>query len=147
MTVNAADHDRAVSDPSGLITDLVMEAGHGLGRDQVQAVVAAVAGGRVPSCAPLARYPAVVADLTVRHKLSLPYADLAGAVRGAGPSWLEDVAPVVRYRGEGVAADEVKTTLRLVYRHPERTLTQDEVNAAHFALMDTLARMLAVSFQ
>jgi phenylalanyl-tRNA synthetase beta subunit len=41
----------------------------------------------------------------------------------------------------------VKTTLRLVYRHPERSLTQDEVNTAHFALMDTLGRRLAVSFQ
>jgi phenylalanyl-tRNA synthetase beta chain len=109
--------------------------------------LAAVAAEREPSFAALARYPAVVADLTVRHKLSLPYADLFGAVRAAGPTWLEGVSPVVRYRGEGVAPDEVKTTLRLVYRHPERSLTQDEVNAAHFALMDTLARALAVSFQ
>jgi phenylalanyl-tRNA synthetase beta chain len=53
---------------------------------------------------------------------------------------------VVRYRGEGVASDEVKTTVRLTYRHGERSLTQDEVNAAHFALMDRLGRELAVSF-
>jgi phenylalanyl-tRNA synthetase beta chain len=89
----------------------------------------------------------VTADLTVRHELSLSYAELLAAVRAAGSEWLEDVSPVVRYRGEGVGADEVKTTLRLVYRHPERSLTQDEVNAAHFTLMGTLARRLAVSFQ
>ena len=40
---------RAISDPAGLISDLVMAAGHGLGREQVQAVVAAVAGGRAKS--------------------------------------------------------------------------------------------------
>jgi len=36
--------------------------------------------------------------------------------------------------------------VRLTYRHGERSLTQDEVNAAHFALMDRLGRELAVSF-
>ncbi|HVN32192.1 MAG TPA: phenylalanine--tRNA ligase subunit beta [Thermoanaerobaculaceae bacterium] len=107
----------------------------------------AAAADRVPSFRPLPRFPAVTADLTVRHNVSLSYAELAAAVRAAASEWLEAVFPVVRYRGEGVGTDEVKTTVRLVYRHPERSLTQDEVNAAHFALMDTLARTLAVSFQ
>jgi len=35
----------------------------------------------------------------------------------------------------------------LVYRLAERSLTQDEVNAAHFALMEELGRRLPVSFQ
>ncbi len=100
----------------------------------------------VPAFRPLPRFPAVVADLTVRHKVALPYERLAAAVRGAAPEWLEELAPVVRYRGEGVGADEVKTTLRLVYRHGDRSLTQDEVNAAHFALMEALASDLGVSF-
>jgi phenylalanyl-tRNA synthetase beta chain len=109
--------------------------------------LAAAAAEPAPVFQPLPRFPAVTADLTVRHKLSLTFAELLAAVRAAAPSWLETVSPVVRYRGEGVGADEVKTTLRLVYRHPERSLTQDEVNTAHFALMATLARKLAVSFQ
>jgi phenylalanyl-tRNA synthetase beta chain len=106
-----------------------------------------VAAERAPSFQPLPRFPAVTADLTVRHKLSLSYAALLAAVRAAGSDRLESMSPVVQYRGEGVAPDEAKTTLRLVYRHPERSLTQEEVNAAHFALMDTLGRKLAVSFQ
>jgi phenylalanyl-tRNA synthetase beta chain len=106
-----------------------------------------VAAERAPSFQPLPRFPAVTADLTVRHKLSLSYAALLAAVRAAGSDRLESISPVVQYRGEGVAPDEAKTTLRLVYRHPERSLTQEEVNAAHFALMDTLGRKLAVSFQ
>jgi phenylalanyl-tRNA synthetase beta chain len=105
------------------------------------------AAERAPSFQPLPRFPAVTADLTVRHRLSLSYATLLAAVHAAGSDWLESVSPVVQYRGEGVAADEAKTTLRLVYRHPERSLTQEEVNTAHFALMDTLGRKLAVSFQ
>ena len=112
-----------------------------------EADLAAAADAPVPAFEPLPRYPAVAADLTVRHKITLSYVELAGAIRRAGPEWLAAVSPVVRYRGKGVGVDEVKTTLRLVYRHPDRSLTQDEVNAAHFALMDTLARTLAVSFQ
>ena len=100
----------------------------------------------IPTFRPLPRFPAVTADLTVRHKLTLAYADLVAAIRAAGPEFLEEITPVVRYRGEGVGSDEVKTTLRLVYRHGERSLTQEEVNAAHFALMEGLAGSLGVSF-
>ena len=52
----------------------------------------------------------------------------------------------MRYRGKGVGADEVKTTLRLTYRQRERSLTQDEVNQAQFALMEALTARLGVSF-
>jgi phenylalanyl-tRNA synthetase beta chain len=95
---------------------------------------------------PLDRFPSVAADLTVRHGLDMSYATLVQEIRALAPAWLETVQPVVRYRGEDVGADEVKTTVRLVYRHPERSLRQDEVNAAHFALMDALAARLGVSF-
>jgi phenylalanyl-tRNA synthetase beta chain len=107
----------------------------------------AAAARVAPRFVPVPRHPAVVADLTVRHRLDLSYEVLTTAVRAAAPEWLESVSPLVRFRGEGVGRDEVKTTLRLVYRHPERSLTQEEVNAAHFALMGRLANELAVSFQ
>ena len=108
--------------------------------------LARASAAAVPEFEPLPKFPAVTADLTVRHALSLPYGELAGAIREVGPSWLAGVAPVVRYRGEGVAEGEVKTTLRLVYRHPDRSLTQEEVNEAHFALMEALRSRLEVSF-
>lgn len=108
--------------------------------------LASAAAESIPSFRPLPRFPAVTADVTVRHKLALSYAEILAAISKSAPGWLESVAPVVRYRGEGVAPDEVKTTLRLTYRSADRSLTQDEVNTAHFALLDSLARALAVSF-
>src|SRR6266581_8886904 len=54
-----------MSDPAGLITELVTAKEHQLGRDQVHAVVAAVAGGRAKSrrlALALAGRPAVLAD-------------------------------------------------------------------------------------
>ncbi|MGC8915495.1 MAG: phenylalanine--tRNA ligase subunit beta [Thermoanaerobaculum sp.] len=101
---------------------------------------------RAPIFVELSRFPAVVADLTVRHPVSLPYGELVGVLWSFAPEILESVEPVVRYRGDKVGPDEVKTTLRLTYRHRERSLTQEEVNAAHFALMEKLASTLPVAF-
>lgn len=100
----------------------------------------------VPRFQELPRFPAVVADLTVRHSLRLPYAKLVATVWQFAPPFLERVEPLVRYRGEKLGPDEVKTTVRLTYRHHQRTLSQEEVNAAHFALMDNLAAALGISF-
>jgi phenylalanyl-tRNA synthetase beta chain len=108
--------------------------------------LASASAPAVPAFQALPRFPAVPSDLTIRHKLTLPYDELIATIRRDGPAWVESVAPIARYRGEGVAAGEVKTTVRITYRHPDRSLTQDEVNAAHFALMDALARDLGVSF-
>jgi hypothetical protein len=63
--VAAGHRDRAVADPAGLITDLVAAAERRLGREQVPAVVTAVAGGRAKSrrlALALAGRPAVLAD-------------------------------------------------------------------------------------
>jgi phenylalanyl-tRNA synthetase beta chain len=100
----------------------------------------------VPAVRPVPRFPAVTVDLTVRHPLALAYDELVAGIRGATSDLVESISPVVRYRGEGVGPDEVKTTLRLVYRSADRSLTQEEVNAAHFTLMERLAARLGVSF-
>ncbi len=108
--------------------------------------LAALGEGTPATFRPLPRFPAVTADLTVRHDVRLTYEELLRAVEAAAPPWLEAVTPVVRYRGEGVAASEVKTTLRLTYRHGDRSLTQEEVNDAHFGVMERLAARLGVRF-
>lgn len=57
--------DRAVSDPIGLIVDLVGVVERELEPDRIRAVVASVAGGRAKSrrlASHLAEYPSVLAD-------------------------------------------------------------------------------------
>jgi phenylalanyl-tRNA synthetase beta chain len=95
---------------------------------------------------PVPRFPAVVADMTVEHAPDLAFASLAGAARELADERVESIELQARYAGAGLPADRVRTTLRLVYRHPERSLTQDEVNAAQAELKARLAGRLGVSF-
>jgi phenylalanyl-tRNA synthetase beta chain len=99
----------------------------------------------LPRFQALARFPSVVMDMTVEHDEDMNYAVLEESVRSLAGVWVESVAYVTRFvlpDGSG----RVRTTQRLVYRHPDRSLTQDEVNAAHMNLREGLAERLGVSF-
>jgi phenylalanyl-tRNA synthetase beta chain len=94
---------------------------------------------------PLHRHPPVVVDVTVEHPADLSYADLEGTVSDLASEWVEELSLVVRYRDESVLAGGVRTTLRLVYRHADRSLTQEEVNEAHERLRRGLVEKLGVA--
>lgn len=99
----------------------------------------------LPHFEALPRYPAVVMDMTVEHGENISFAVLEESVRGLAGDRVESVRYVTRFvipDGSG----RVRTTQRLVYRHPERSLTQDEVNAEHMKLREGLAERLGVSF-
>jgi len=84
---------------------------------------------RVPS-----RFPTVEADYTLTHAASVPWADVAAAVEADRPEGLAGFGLKDRYQGKGVPDGAVNTTLWFLYSHPERTLTQDEVNERQSAL-------------
>ena len=109
--------------------------------------LAAVARPReVVRFASLPRFPAVVADMTVEHPEGLAYAELEGSVCELAGERVESVDLQARYTGSGLPDGVVRTTLRLVYRHPERSLTQDEVNADQADLRTRLGERLGVTF-
>jgi phenylalanyl-tRNA synthetase beta chain len=86
------------------------------------------------------RFPGIAMDLTLTHAVTVPWSDLAQAVRQRMPADLEWFRLVVRYQGEGVPAGAVNTTLGFYYASAERSLTQAEVNERHMALRDDLER-------
>jgi phenylalanyl-tRNA synthetase beta chain len=100
----------------------------------------------LPRFVPLPRHPSVIADMTVEHLTGLSYAQLEEAVRELTPDEVVSVGMAARYSGPGLPAGSVRTTLRLVYRHPDRSLTQEEVNAAQETLRQSLADRLGVTF-
>jgi len=80
------------------------------------------------------RFPVIAVDLTLTHPLDVPWAALAAAVEAARPPELVACELENRYQGSGVPAGAVNTTIHFVYNAPDRSLTQDEVNARQSAL-------------
>ena len=114
MTVDTAHRDRVMSDPAGLITDLVMEAGPGLGREQVREVVSAVAGGRAKSrrlALALAGRTEVLAD--GRSPAPRAVADLLVALHDAG-SRETSLPACAQYQGQLSKKDKDQPVLRAV---------------------------------
>ena len=114
--------------------------------DRFLAVANGLAGEvPLPRFEALRRFPTVVVDMTVEHPTTLSYFDLAAAVRALAGEWVEDLGLVARF----VPQDKpgvVRTTLRMVYRHADRSLTQEEVNSAHVNLRGELSERLGVTF-
>ncbi len=96
---------------------------------------------------PFSQRPAVVADLSFTQPQDLAWAAVEKCVHELGLADLESLRCVDRYEGEGVAAASVKTTIRLTFRSPERTLSQEEVNREVRRLADGLGQQLHVRFE
>lgn len=92
---------------------------------------------------PPPRLPGIAADLTLTHPLALTWSELAAALAASARPPLVGFRLKERYRGAGVPAGAVATTVTIDYHGGERTLTQDEVNALHGELAAELARRFA----
>ncbi len=91
----------------------------------------------VPQNHTLPPFPAVIRDLSLVVARALPWADLAGAVRHAAGSTLESIAYLDTFRGGNLPGDMQSVHFNLRFRHPERTLTGDEVELAVKNVVDT----------
>ena len=90
--------------------------------------------------ASLPRYPSVVRDVSILVSDVLPAAAVRGTIRSAAPSTLVSIVEFDRYAGKGVPQEQVSLSLRLTFRAPDRTLTDDEVQAAMDAIIAELRR-------
>lgn len=103
---------------------------------------AVFATGRVPEVATPSRHPGVAVDLTLTHPLEVPWAEIARAIEDNRPADLDRFGLKDVYRGEGVPAGAVNSTLFFRYVAADRSLTREEVNERH----ETLAAHLTERF-
>jgi phenylalanyl-tRNA synthetase beta chain len=89
---------------------------------------------------PIARHPSIVRDLSILISNRLPAADVRGTIRANAPSTLVSLREFDRYDGKGVPAGQVSLSLRLTFRHPDRTLTDEDVQQAVDSIIGALAR-------
>jgi phenylalanyl-tRNA synthetase beta chain len=96
------------------------------------------------------RFPAVTRDIAMIAPLNLPHSDIASVLAGASEPLLVNVELFDVFTdptGEKVPADKKSLAYSLTYRSPERTLTADEVNAAHSRLKERLKSGLNVQLR
>ena len=84
----------------------------------------------VPQARPLPSYPAVERDLSLVVDVNLPWSELALAVRKAAGASLQAIEYLDTFTGGNVPAGRHSLHFGLTFRHPERTLTGEEVERA-----------------
>ncbi|HEY2157465.1 MAG TPA: phenylalanine--tRNA ligase subunit beta [Isosphaeraceae bacterium] len=89
----------------------------------------------VPGYSPLPPYPVVARDLSLVVPESLPWSELAGTVGRVGGPTLESIVYLDTFRGGNVPDGRQSLHFGLRFRHPERTLTGDEVEEAVRAIV------------
>lgn len=100
-----------------------------------------------PSFTALPVYPPVRRDMTVVSSLETSCAAIMDAIQAAGIELLQSVILVDRFLPDAKAeAGEVRHTLRLTYRHPERSLTNEEIDQLHQGLCSQLQMQLSIRF-
>jgi len=87
---------------------------------------------------PAPRFPSVTRDLVVVVEERVPVAGLMEAARQASGELLESISVFDVYTGEKVEKGRKSVALSLVYRHPERTLTDEEVAVMHGQVVSRL---------
>lgn len=96
------------------------------------------------------RYPAVRRDIALLAPLELPHAAIQDLLlSGKEPllAWVELFDIFTDPSGEKVPIGQKSVAYSLTYRATERTLTADEVNAAHSRLKELLKSSLPIGFR
>jgi phenylalanyl-tRNA synthetase beta chain len=136
--------DGAVLGLAGQILPSIVEARGIPPADEVYAAeldlraLAAAGAGDDKLVDPLPRFPSIVRDISMLVDDALPAASVRGTIRSAAPPTLVSIAEFDRYQGKGVPDGRVSLSLRLTYRAPDRTLTDDEAQAATDKIVDAL---------
>jgi phenylalanyl-tRNA synthetase beta chain len=92
----------------------------------------------VISYVPAPKYPSISRDIAVVVDERVPVADMLAAVRMTSGDLLEASSVFDVYQGDKVGAGQKSIALSLVYRHPERTLTDEEVAVLHEKVVERL---------
>ncbi len=99
-----------------------------------------LASPRRPEYREVSRFPLVRRDLAFVVDRERPAGELLAAIRASGGPSLVSADIFDRYEGRGVPEGRTSLAFRLVFQRPDRTLTDDEVNAATDRVVRVLER-------
>ncbi len=87
---------------------------------------------------PVPRFPAMTRDIALELDRTTTAGEIAEIIKGAGTKLLKDVKVFDVYEGEKMAPGKKSVAFSLTYFDPERTLTDEEVVAAHNKVLKAL---------
>ena len=90
---------------------------------------------------PLPRFPAMTRDLAFVCDKSVPVALLEKNISAAAGQYLESIELFDVYEGERIGSDKKSVAFSLTLRAPDRTLTDEEANAAVNSAIEALAKI------
>jgi phenylalanyl-tRNA synthetase beta chain len=105
---------------------------------------------RKPSFREIPKFPSILRDIAVVCPLAISYGDIENEIWASDPEFLVKVEPLsvfVDPAGEKLPADRKSVAISLTFRASERTLSNEEVNAACDRLKQQLKAKLAVDFR
>ena len=91
----------------------------------------------VPQYRHLPPFPSVARDLSLVVPADLPWSELSEAARSAAGSTLESIEYLDVFSGADIPPDRHSLHFGLRFRHPERTLTSEEVEKAVKSVVDS----------
>ena len=95
----------------------------------------------------LPRYPAIQRDIAVVVAQEVAAAKLTGTAWSIAGELLESVHVFDVYTGEKLGAGKKSVAISLVYRHADRTLTDEEVDARHKAVVDAATKKFGATLR
>lgn len=96
------------------------------------------AAPEIPSYFPLPKYPGVVRDVTLLAPKTVTFENIVRSVMDKGDEILDSVDFVDSYEGNDMTPGERSLTIRLGYRSESRSLSDNEVDQVHNALLEAI---------
>jgi len=87
---------------------------------------------------PLPRFPSIVRDVSLLVDRQVTVAELIAAAETAQVNNLVSISFIGTYEGEGIPDSQRSVTIRLEYRAEDHTMRDEEVDALHRPLVETL---------
>jgi phenylalanyl-tRNA synthetase beta chain len=98
----------------------------------------------IPVFHPYSAYPASDRDLAFFAPVNVAVADLERVIRQAGGRLLDGLELFDEYRGQNVPEGQRSLAFRLIYRAPDRTLTDEDIEPTHQKVREALEERFQV---
>ena len=90
--------------------------------------LASISKGMLPAYQALSKFPEMRRDLAIVLDQKISVATVTNTIEASAGEWLNAVRLFDVYQGQGIETGQKSLALGLTWQHPERTLTDDEVN-------------------